>query len=159
MAKVLIVYHSRSGNTEKMAEAVREGVAEVEGVEVEMKKVEETTLEDLLEADGIIMGSPVYYGTMAAELKKLIDDSVKFHGKLDGTVGGAFATSGVAGGGTETTVLDILKSMLVHGMIVKGSSRGAHYGPVAVKAPDVSSVKRCRDLGKSVAELTVKLFG
>ena len=69
MAKVLIVYHSRSGNTEKMAEAVKEGVAGVEGVEVEVKKVEETTPEDLLEADGIIMGSPVYVTSVPAEMK------------------------------------------------------------------------------------------
>jgi len=159
MARVLIVYYSRSGNTQKMAEAVREGVEETGGVDVEVKKVEETTPEDLLEPEGIIMGSPVYYGTLAAELKQLIDASVQFHGKLAGKVGGAFATSGVAGGGTETTVLDILKTMLVHGMIVKGSHQPAHYGPIAVKAPDDAALERCRKLGCDVAELTVKLSG
>jgi len=157
MAKVLIVYYSRSGNTEQMAEAVKEGAAEVEGVEVEVKKVEETVPEDLLEADGIILGSPTYYGTMASEVKKLIDDSVKFHGKLNGTVGGAFASSGVMGGGLETTVMDILKCLLIHGMIVQGNSQGAHYGAVSVGAPGDAARKECRKLGKSVAELTVKL--
>ena len=159
MAKVLIVYYSRSGNTEQMAEAVKEGAAEVEGVEVEVKKVEETVPEDLLEADGIILGSPTYYGTMASEVKKLIDDSVKFHGKLNGTVGGAFASSGVMGGGLETTVMDILKCLLIHGMIVQGNSQGAHYGAVSVGAPGDAARKECRKLGKSVAELTLKLHG
>ena len=159
MAKVLIVYYSRSGNTEKMAEVVKEGLDEVSGIDVEMKKVAETTPDDLVEADGIVMGSPTYYGTMASELKKLIDESVKHHGKLDGTVGGAFATSGVLGGGNETTALDIVKAMLIHGMIVKGNWRGAHYGAVSVGAPDENALKEGRKLGKSVGELTLKLHG
>jgi len=159
MVKVLIVFYSRSGNTAKMAEAVMEGVEAVDGVTCEVKKVEETKPEDLLEPEGLLMGSPVYYGTMAAELKKLIDASVAFHGQLDGKVGGAFATSGVAGGGAETAVLDILKTMLVHGMIVKGNHQGAHYGPVCVKAPDDKALDRCRALGRDIAELTVKLHG
>jgi NAD(P)H dehydrogenase (quinone) len=101
----------------------------------------------------------VYYGTMAAELKKLIDESVKHHGKLVGKVGGAFASSGGPGGGNETTVLDILKAQLVHGMIVQGDSGGDHYGPIAVGAPDERSRKECRKLGKRAAELAVRLGG
>ena len=159
MAKVIIVYHSRSGNTQKMAEAVSAGVSQVDGADVILKKVDDASPDDMLSADAVIMGSPVYYGTMAAELKKLIDDSVKFHGKLDGKVGGAFASAGVMGGGLETTVTDILRALLVHGMIVKGSHKGAHYGPVSVGAPDEASLDRCRKLGKDVAELTVKLHG
>ncbi|HID96297.1 MAG TPA: flavodoxin family protein, partial [Candidatus Latescibacteria bacterium] len=58
MAKLLIIYYSRSGNTEKMARLVSEGAKEVEGVDVEVKKVGETDIDDLLEADGIIVGSP-----------------------------------------------------------------------------------------------------
>jgi len=96
MAKVLVVYYSRSGNTEAMAKLVAEGV-ESEGVEVECKKVEDTTIDDLLTVDGIVIGSPTYYGTMAAEIKKLLDDSVKYHGKLDGKVGAAFSSSGAMG--------------------------------------------------------------
>ncbi|UCC68899.1 MAG: NAD(P)H-dependent oxidoreductase, partial [Armatimonadota bacterium] len=105
MAKVLITYYSRSGNTEKMAQAVAAGAKEVSGMEVETRPVGEVSPDDLLAADGIIMGSPVYFGTMAAELKSLIDESVKHYGKFTGKVGGAFASSGVIGGGTETTVL------------------------------------------------------
>ena len=158
MPKVLICYYSRSGNTEKMAEAVAEGAKKVKGIEVELKKVEDTTPDDLVAADGVIMGSPVYYGTMAAELKKLIDDSVEHHGELAGKIGGAFASSGGPGGGNETTVLDILKALLVHGMIVQGTHAGDHYGPIAVGAPDERSKKECRKLGQAVANLTTRLF-
>ena len=66
MAKVLIVYYSRGGNTQKMAEYVSEGVEAV-GVECMVKKAEDATAEDLKEREGIILGSPTYYGHPAAE--------------------------------------------------------------------------------------------
>lgn len=157
MAKLLITYYSRTGNTQKMAEAVAAGARAVAGVEVELRPVAELSPDDLLQADGIIMGSPVYYGTVAAELKQFVDESVKHHGKLIGKVGGAFASSGAIGGGTETTVLDILKAMLIHGMIVQGDPGGSHYGAVAFGAPDERGRKECRKLGKRVAELALKL--
>jgi len=157
MAKLLITYYSRTGNTQKMAEAVAAGARAVAGVEVELRPVAELSPDDLLQADGIIMGSPVYYGTVAAELKQFVDESVKHHGKLIGKVGGAFASSGAIGGGTETTVLDILKAMLIHGMIVQGDPGGSHYGAVAFGAPDERGRKECQKLGKRVAELALKL--
>ena len=159
MPKVLITYYSRSGNTEQLAQAVAAGAKQVKGAEVEVRPVEELSPDDLLEPDAIIMGSPVYYGTMAAELKSLIDQSVKHHGKLVGKVGGAFASSGGPGGGNETTVLDIIKAQLVHGMIVQGDSGGDHYGPIAVGAPDERSRKECQKLGRRVAELVTRLSG
>jgi len=105
------------------------------------------------------MGSPVYFGSAAAELKALIDKSVDHYGKLVGKIGGAFASSGAIGGGTETTVLDILKAMLIHGMIVQGTTEGAHYGPVAFGAPDERALKDCEGLGRRVAELVLRLAG
>lgn len=158
MPKVLIVYYSRTGNTEKMAGYIAEGVKE-EGVEVEVKRAEEAKPEDLLEADGVVMGSPTYYGTMAAELKKLLDDSVKYHGRLDGKVGGAFASSAQVGGGNETTVLDIVDALLIHGMVVQGDPQGDHYGPVSIGAPDGKVEEECRRRGRRIAQLVKKLAG
>ena len=158
MAKVLVTYFSKTGNTAQMAEIIAEAAAEVEGAEVDLEEVESLSADDLLNYDGVIMGSPVYYGTMAAQCKQLIDESVKHHGKLDGKVGGAFASSGGPGGGNETTVLDILKALMIHGMIVKGEPGGDHYGPIAVGAPDERSRNECLKYGKMVAELCVKLF-
>ena len=156
MAKVLVVYYSRSGNTEAMARLIAEG-AEAEGVEVECRKVEDTSIDDLLTADGIVIGSPTYYGTMAAEIKKLLDDSVKYHGKLDGKVGAAFSSSGGVGGGNETTVMDITRALMIHGMIVQGEPSGDHYGPIAVGKPDERSSKECRKRGARVARLVKRL--
>jgi len=121
------------------------------------KKVEDAKLEELLDADGIVLGSPTYYGTMAAELKRFLDESVKHHGKLVGKVGGAFTSSGGIGGGNETTIMDILKALLIHGMIVQGTTSGGHYGPVAIGAPDDRAMKECKALGARVAELVKRL--
>jgi len=105
------------------------------------------------------MGSPVYYGTMAAQLKELLDESVRYHGQLAGKVGGAFASSGGPGGGNETTVLNLLQAMLIHGMVIRGEPQGDHYGPIAVGAPDERSRRECLKLGANVADLAARLFG
>jgi NAD(P)H dehydrogenase (quinone) len=156
MVKIGIVYYSRGGNTEKMAEYVLTGVKE-EGGEVQLKKVEDTTLEDLLAWDGIIVGSPTYYGLLAAPVKDLFDRSVKYHGQLRGKVGGAFSSSANPGGGNETTIMSIFKMMLIHGMVLQGSSKGDHYGPVSIGAPDERVKRECIALGERVVHLANKL--
>ena len=156
MAKVLISYFSATGNTKRMAELVGEG-AKKAGGDVTLKALDETSAEEFVDYDAIILGSPTYYGAPAAEVRKLFDESVKYHGQLEGKVGAAFASSANIGGGNETTILAILQSMLIHGMVVRGNSKGDHYGPVSVNAPDTRVEKQCRELGRRVAELAAKL--
>lgn len=156
LAKVLIVYDSRTGNTEKMAQAVAEGVKQVQGVEVIVQKVDQTKLEDLLNADGIIIGSPTYYGQMSGKIKTFIDDTVKIHGKLTGKVGAAFTSSGGTASGAETTLMSILGAMLVHGMIIQGRADHKHYGAAAVEKPTEEDMEMCRMLGKRTAKLVQK---
>ena len=157
MAKVLIIYYSRGGNTQKMASFIKSGV-ESEGLEVTLKDVVKTKAEELLDYEGIVIGSPTYYGSMAAEIKKLLDDSVSFHGKLEGKVGAAFSSSANIGGGNETTITDILNAMLIHGMIIQGNWQGDHYGPVSIGFPDERVEKQCKALGQRVAKLVKKLY-
>ena len=157
MAKILVVYDSKTGNTEKMAFAVAEGAKQVGEGEVVVKKVDQTSLEDLADADGIIMGSPTYFGQMSYRLKALIDESVKIHEKLEGKVGAAFTSSGGTGTGAETTLLSILQAMLVHGMIVQGRADDKHYGAAAVETPNKKELQYCRELGKRTAILVKKL--
>jgi len=140
-----------------MAELVAQGARE-QGAEVDLKRVQDVSPDDLLAYDGIVAGSPTYYGHMSAELKKLFDESVCHHGKLKGKVGAAFASSGAIGGGNETTIMGILQAMLIHGMVVQGISDGDHYGPVSIGAPDAGSAEQCRKLGSRVAELAQKLL-
>ena len=155
--KVLVVYDSRTGNTEKMAYAVAEGAKQVKEAEVVIKKVDDATLDDLLEADAILVGSPTYYGQMSAKIKEFFDKSVEIHGKLEGKVGAAFTSSGGTATGAETTLLSIIEAMLVHGMIIQGRAGNKHYGAAAVEKPNKKELEICRELGKRTAELALKL--
>lgn len=157
MVRILVVYDSITGNTKKMASAVADGAKQVVNVEVTVKKVDDVKLKDLLKADGIIMGSPTYYGQMSGKLKSFIDTSVKIHGKLAGKAGGAFTTSGGAACGAETTLLSILNAMLVSGMVIQGMHEYNHYGAASVGAPGTKETKSGKMLGKKVAELAMKL--
>ncbi|HTY44517.1 MAG TPA: flavodoxin family protein [Patescibacteria group bacterium] len=156
MPKALVVCYSRSGNTRKMAEMIAAGIKK-EGLEVTLQDAQETQASQLREYDAIIIGTPVYYGTMAAQIKKLFDDSVAFHGKLDGKVGAAFSSSANIGGGNETAVLDILNAMLIHGMILQGDWQGDHYGPVSIGLPDERVAKECARFGSRIAKLARKV--
>jgi len=156
MAQILVIYYSQSGNTKKMAKSICEGI-EKEKVEFSLKRIQDAKADDLLTADGILIGSPTYYGTMAYQIKELLDESVKFHGKLDGKIGGAFASSANIGGGNETTILDILNALLIHGIIIQGDPSGDHYGPVAIGAPDARATKQCVRFGQRMAKLVKKL--
>jgi len=158
MARILICYYSRSGNTKKMAYLIQKGVME-EGADVDTKNVKDVRVDDLKDYDGIIIGSPTYYGGMAAPVKDLLDRSIKLHGKLQDKVGGAFSSSANVGGGNETTVIAILQALMIHGMVVCGDHRGDHYGPVSIDAPDRRVEKNCIMYGKRVAKLTAELHG
>jgi NAD(P)H dehydrogenase (quinone) len=151
MVKMLVCYYSRSGHTKTMAEAIAESARE-EGAEVDLLHVDQVDVRSLVEYDCLVMGSPTYYGTMAAPLKELIDKSVKLHGKLKGRLGGAFASSGGRAGGNETTILDINKAWFVHGMLVLGTSDPDHFGPVSVKKPDERSLKSCASYAKRLVK-------
>jgi NAD(P)H dehydrogenase (quinone) len=153
MAKALVVYYSKSGHTQKMAEMIADGLKE-EGVDTTCKSVTDADIDEMRNYDGIVVGSPTYYGTMAAEVKKFLDDSVKYHGRLDGMVGGAFATAAITG--HETTIISIIEALLIHGMIVQGDPSGHHYGPVAVGKVD-GAEKRCRRFAERFAALLNRL--
>jgi len=73
MAKILIVYHSQTGKTQKMAQAVYEGAKSIEGVDVVLKKAADATLDDLLTADGLAVGTPENFGYMSGMLKDFFD--------------------------------------------------------------------------------------
>jgi NAD(P)H dehydrogenase (quinone) len=141
-----------------MAEIIAQAIRE-EGVDCQLKQVQEVDSRELLDYDCILIGSPTYYGSMAYEVKKLLDESVQFHKKLDGKIGGAFSSSANLAGGNETTILDILNAMLIHGMIVQGNPSGDHYGPVSIGKPDARAESNCKEYGRRVARLVKRLKG
>ena len=156
MAKGIVVYYSRSGNTKQMAQIIAKAMNEAD-LPTECKSVDDVKAEDLLGYDAIVIGSPTYYGHMAGPIKQLFDDAVSFHGKLDGKVGAAFTSSANIGGGNETTVMGITEAMLIAGCIVQGDPKGDHYGPVSISKPDDRVERQCQRRGRRVAELTRRL--
>lgn len=156
---VLVLYYSKTGNTRKLAEQVAEGIKTVEGVDAVMKSTQEVTKEDFVNSAGIIAGSPVYFGLMAADLKRVFDEFLGVRKKMEGKVGAAFATSSFWAGGNETTIISIIQCMLIYGMIVVGDPMSAtgHYGAASVTAPDDKASDVARKLGQRVAELCKRL--
>ena len=157
--QVLVLYYSRTGNTKKLAQEIAKGVQKVEGVKCVVKSASEVTKEDFLSSDGIIAGSPVYFGTMAAELKEIFDKFVGIRDEMEDKIGAAFATAGDASGGKETTMISIIQAMLIYGMIVVGDPLDAtgHYGVACLGYPDKETASNAMKLGERVALLVKKL--
>jgi len=156
MAKGIVVYYSKTGNTKTMAALIAKAMND-SGLSSQCKSVEEVKPEQLLGFDAIVIGSPTYYGHMAAPVKQLFDDLVTWHGQLEGKLGAAFSSSANIAGGNETTIMGIIEAMLICGMIVHGDPQGDHYGPVSIGVPDDRVEKQCRRAGQRIAELALKL--
>jgi len=165
--QVLVVFYSRSGNTEQMARGVIQGVNRVPGVTAVLKKLEETTPADLAAADGLILGCPAYFGDIPGVMKTAMDDW-NWKWKVDFTdkIGGAFATGGGQTGGKEHTVISLLIFMLQNRMVVAGPlygnpATGSVWGELGASAmtgpldPGVSEaeVDGARRVGERIARL------
>lgn len=159
--KILVTYHSLSGNTERMAEAVVTGAQSVSGAQVLLKRVGQVTAEDLLSADAVVVGSPVYWSNMSGEVKTFFDNwQFKFgvfpEFKMKNKVGAAFATGGQSSSGKEVTLLTILAAMLGNQMIVV--SGGGAFGASATTEGESPGIDRtelaeAKALGVRVAEV------
>jgi NAD(P)H dehydrogenase (quinone) len=156
--QVLVLYYSKGGNTKKLAEEVAKGVTSA-GVKALIKSTSDVVKEDFVESDGIIAGSPVYFGVMAWELKKIFDEFVGVRRKMENKVGAAFASGGHNSGGKETTIMSILQCMMIYSMVIVGDplSASGHYGVACVGAPDEKTADDAFKLGARVANLCKKL--
>jgi NAD(P)H dehydrogenase (quinone) len=169
--RILVAYHSRTGNTEQMALGVVEGTKRVPAVVTALKKVSDVSKEDLDAADGIILGCPTYFANIPGEMKTIIDDW-NWKMKVDFTdkVGGAFSTAGGQVGGQEHVVVSLLLFMLNNRMVVAGplyrnektGSIWAEPGAAAITGPldpgvDEAELDGARRLGERVARLATKM--
>lgn len=144
--KILIVYYSMYGHVHAMAQAVAEGVREVPGAEVVLRRVPETlpeevlakmgaleaqknfahipvcTVDELADADAIIFGSPTRFGNMCGQMRQFLDATGQLwlQGKLVGKVGSVFTSSATQHGGQESTILSFHTTLLHQGMIIVG---------------------------------------
>jgi NAD(P)H dehydrogenase (quinone) len=204
--KVLVVYYTVYGHILQLARAVEEGVKSVAGVEAvfrrapefphtekeleagegyatkiwkEQKDIPVCTLDDLREADGMLLGSPTRYGNMIAQMKALIDStaSLWLSGAMEGKPAGVFTSTASTHGGQETTCVTMMIPLIHLGMLIVGvpysiegmihteARGGTPYGastisgPKGELAPTSEDFAICRVQGKRVAELTKKIRG
>ena len=165
MARVLLLFDSRGGLTEQLAEAIGEGVRSVPGAELLYRRITEADVAELPGCDALILGSPNWSG-MTGKLKDWFDYSGDLWetGELAGKPGGAFTAGYSRSGGIEATLLQLIHLLLGHGMIFVGlpwSDRmresGSYYGATAHGAVTDADREQGRALGRRVAELAVRL--
>jgi len=167
MARVLVLFDSRGGLTEHLAEAIADGVREVPGADLVLRRIHEADPAELPSCDALILGSPNWSG-MTGRLKDWFDYSGDLWetGELAGKPGAAFTAGYSRSGGIEATLLQLIHLLLGHGMIVIGlpwSDRmresGSYYGATAHGQVTEADQAQARALGKRVAELAVRLVG
>lgn len=203
--KILVVYYTMYGHTLTLAQAVAEGASKVSGVEGILRRVQEfdvvdkiidqdeaarkvrdhqsqipiCTVDDLKEADGVILGSPTRYGNMTAQMKQLIDStsSLWLNGEMEGKPAGVFTSTASTHGGQETTLLTMMVPLLHLGMIIVGlpyslpgmihteARGGTPYGASAIAGgqgelqPKPEDLEIASALGQRVAQVTAQLRG
>jgi NAD(P)H dehydrogenase (quinone) len=129
------------------------------GVSCLLRKVDEVKVQDLVTMDGLLLGSPCYFGNMSNQMKLFVDESIQLFGKgeLEGKPGGAFVSTGGIGGCGEVALQSLLNAMLIHGMVVQGVRKGGHLGPLAIGEPDERALAECEAYGARFAELVKRL--
>lgn len=163
---VLITYHSESGKTQAMAEAVAKGVAEVQGVKYILKPIADVTEVEILHASAIILGSPVYNANMTPEVQAFIN-SWPFEGRpLKDKLGAVFVTGGGFSIGEEAVMFSMIRAMMIHGMvIVGGDDVEAAFGASAItgeggfadKEVNEIFLKKAEGLGRRVGEVVLNI--
>ena len=141
MADILVLYYSRYGATEKMAQLIARGIEEVDDMQARLRTVAPVstvceasedsipdigasyaTADDLRECAALALGSPTRFGNMAAPLKYFIDgtSSLWLGAELAGKPAAVFTSTSSMHGGQETTLLSMMLPLLHHGMLVLG---------------------------------------
>ena len=146
MTRLLIVYYSKTGNTEAMAQAVCEGAGS-SGATVTLKKAADATANDLLTCDVVAFGSPNYYSYMAGGLKDFFDRVYyDVRGRVSNKPYGAFSSSGVR----SSQALDSIDRVASLSSL---RMRKAFEGIIATGKPSSDVLEQCKELGKNLAQL------
>ena len=145
MCTILVIYHSQAGHTQRMAESVAKGAACIEGVTVVLKRASEANLRDLLECDGLAIGSPEYFGYMAGMVKDFFDrtyDEARGRKEVFKKPYVLFVSAGNDGTGALNNIE----------RICTGYQFKKVYEPVAARGEiDKETLVRCDELGKTIA--------
>lgn len=157
---LLIIYTTKNGRTGGMVEPIQQGIIDGGGTVI-TRGVDEVQWEEMLAAKGIIVGTPVRFGGVDWEIKRLFDVTAfqDYPGPLDGKVGGAFVGGGTPGSGAELCLLSMLHILLNHGMVIQGHALSTHYGPVMLRDTPQEEIELiCNAWGQHWAALVHRLY-
>jgi NAD(P)H dehydrogenase (quinone) len=170
--RILVAYYSDTGNTRKMAEAVRDGAASVSGISVVLRPVKEASDEDIRTAAGILLGTPVHWENVSAGAKLFLDRVGAVLGKTgkdlgEGRTAGAFCTGGAPAAGKDLTRLSVLAAFLAMRFVTVGGVDAEGFGTLGAEAttgpadPGLSAkeLDEARRFGRRFAEITLRLRG
>ena len=168
--RILIAYHSETGNTEKLAASVREGAASVAGAAVTLRKVADVTDDEIRGADGIVLGTPVQWGNLSAAAKRFLDRVGEVLGKAGKTYGegrtaGVFCTAGSPANGQEMARLGAIAAFLAMRFVIVGGVNDEEFGTLGPQAvtgaspPGVNAGDRAgaRRFGERFTRVTLRL--
>jgi flavodoxin I len=144
LSKILVLYYSRTGNTEKMAEAIAEGAKETDKAEVELSY--HINADELPQFDAILLGAPTYHHDMPIDMKKLFEDAAVKDINLKGKICAAFGSYGWSGEAPKL-LLEIMKNKFE--MQIMEPPFLAKY------VPDKNMLDKCRNLGKRISETLI----
>ncbi len=150
MSNLLIVYHSHTGNTEAMAKAIAESAASA-GAKVTLKKVSETSPDELLKCDTVVFGSPNEFGRMCGLMQDFFERTWLTVANQPGSVKYTAFTSS---GSTQRTALESIESA------VNAINRNKPFkfnlvteGICGVRAQQNEAIAACREFGKKIASM------
>ena len=158
--ELLIIYTTKNGRTGAMVEPLRQGIIE-SGVNATVRSVDEVLWEEMLGAQGIVVGTPVRFGDVDWQIKRLFDITAYqgYPGPLAGKAGGAFVGGSRAGSGAELALFSMLHILLNHGMVIQGNAFSSHYGPVSLRdTTDEEMNSVCQAWGHHWATLVQRLY-
>ncbi|MEC9490325.1 MAG: flavodoxin family protein [Halanaerobiales bacterium] len=159
--KISVLYHSESGNTEKVAGIIKKGLEKIEGVEARTFAIENPDIDYITASKAVLFGSPIYTGDMSWQMKSFLDKNKEV--KLSGKLAAVFATENYIGGGADSALLTLIGHLLVKGMVVYsgGAAEGkpyTHFGAVCIKDGDQDQQQRAEIFGERIAKKAVELF-
>jgi NAD(P)H dehydrogenase (quinone) len=168
--RILVSYHSDSGNTARLAESVRKGAASVNGVSVVLKKAGDVTDAEVIGYDGLVFGAPVHWQTASADGKRFLDRVAAAYMKVperaDGKTAGVFCTAGAVSSGKDLARLGMIAELLAVRFTVIGGLDSEGYGtlgPQATTPPGTpvsdAAAEEARAFGERFAKLTLRYRG
>jgi NAD(P)H dehydrogenase (quinone) len=158
--KLAVIYHSETGNTQKVAKVIASAAQEIASTETQVMSIDNIDESFIDESAAVIFGCPTYCGTFSWQIKKFFDTT---NIKLNGKLGAVFVTENHLGGGADIAELSVAGCMLVRSMLVYsgGALEGnplTHFGAVVQKSGDDLQLERAKVFGQRIAKKAHELF-